>query len=293
MTSAQPEIEATTTTMLPEIEQSLSGRVIAVPESRELDVLVNLLARRGASVHRCPLVSIVDAPDPQPVRAWVERFIAEPPDLFVLLTGEGLRRLLGLVDQEVLDRDAFIRTLAATTIISRGPKPARVLRKLGLALPVMAAQPTTAGVIETLGEHDLAGKRVAVQLYGDDPNRPLGDYLESRAANVDYVAPYRYAGEASEDAILKMIDTMAKGRIDAIVFTSQAQVERLFKVAAASEVSEKLTRGLERTCVASIGPVVRATLANHRCRTDIEPEDRWFMKPLVAALGNQLGAAPR
>lgn len=46
---------------------TLAGRTIAVPETRELDIFSSMLERRGATVIRCPLVTILDAPDPQPV----------------------------------------------------------------------------------------------------------------------------------------------------------------------------------------------------------------------------------
>src|SRR5256885_8420178 len=49
--------------------QPLAGRTIAVPETRELEVFAAMLERRGASVVRCPLVAIRDAPDPAPVLA--------------------------------------------------------------------------------------------------------------------------------------------------------------------------------------------------------------------------------
>ena len=51
--------------------QSLANHTIAVPETRELDIFVGLLERRGARVIRCPLVAIKDASDPKPVLAWV------------------------------------------------------------------------------------------------------------------------------------------------------------------------------------------------------------------------------
>ena len=57
------------------VEQSLTGRVVAVPEARELDVFANLLERRGAIALRCPLVAICDAPDPAPVLEWLEWFL--------------------------------------------------------------------------------------------------------------------------------------------------------------------------------------------------------------------------
>ncbi len=54
----------------------LTGRYIALPESRELDLFAAMLVKRGAEVLRCPLVSIHDAPDQQPVLDWIVDFIA-------------------------------------------------------------------------------------------------------------------------------------------------------------------------------------------------------------------------
>ncbi len=55
---------------------TLTGRTVAVPETRELDVFSSMLERRGATVLRCPLVAILDAPDPQPVLEWLRAFCA-------------------------------------------------------------------------------------------------------------------------------------------------------------------------------------------------------------------------
>ena len=121
-------------------EQTLAGRTIAVPETRELDVFAAMLERRGATVLRCPLVAILDAPDPQPVLAWIREFNAAAFDDLILLTGEGLRRLLKCIDSNAPElKGEFIAQLARVRKITRGPKPARALRELGLK-PDIAAQ---------------------------------------------------------------------------------------------------------------------------------------------------------
>src|SRR5690606_29118245 len=102
-------------------QQTLSGRRIAVPETRELDVFAAMLERRGAEVLRCPLVAILDAPDPQPVLAWIRDFAAGACDDLVLLTGEGLRRLLACIDRhEPALRPAFVAELGRVRKITRG-----------------------------------------------------------------------------------------------------------------------------------------------------------------------------
>src|SRR5438309_11569328 len=80
-------------------KRPLEGRRIAVLEHRELDRLGAMLEAQGAATLRCPLVAIVDAPDPAPVVAWLRRFVEAPPDDLVLMTGEGLRRLRGFAER--------------------------------------------------------------------------------------------------------------------------------------------------------------------------------------------------
>src|SRR3954463_16371743 len=82
-----------------EIMGALSGRTIALPESRELDRLAQLLAEEGATTLRCPLIAIKDAPDQGPVEHWLRAFAAGGMDDVIFLTGEGLRRLLAAADR--------------------------------------------------------------------------------------------------------------------------------------------------------------------------------------------------
>src|SRR5882762_1184395 len=79
--------------------QPLAGRTVAVPETRELEVFAAMLERRGASVVRCPLVAIHDAPDPAPVLAFARGFAGGSCDDLILTTGEGLRRILACIER--------------------------------------------------------------------------------------------------------------------------------------------------------------------------------------------------
>jgi len=266
---------------------SLTGRVIAIAETRELDVFAALLERRGARVLRYPLVRIVDAPDPRPVLAWLHAFAARGCDDLILLTGEGLRRLLRCIElHEPALRPDFLSALGAVRKVTRGPKPARALRELGLASDLAATVPTTAGIIECLREQPLRGRRVGVQLYGGEPNRPLIEFLETAGASVTSVAPYRYADGPGAPEIEQLLARLRAGEIDAIAFTSKAQVERLFAAAPPGQVRA----ALNATNVAAVGPVVAETLATHGVEVGTQPASAWFMKPLSAALGELLAA---
>ncbi len=270
-------------------EQTLSGRTIAVPESRELDVFASMLERRGAIVLRCPLVAILDAPDPQPVLQWIQRFNGGNFDDLILMTGEGLRRLLSCIDRHEPDlRDGFVLELARIRKLTRGPKPAKALRELGLKPDIAAEVPTTAGVIDTLRSEDLVGRRVAVQLYGTDPNAPLIEFLNGAGARVASVAPYIYANKADDQAVVDLLTKMAAGEVDIIAFTSKSQVDRLFATAPAELIQE----ALRRTEVAAVGPVVRNALEAHSIHVRFMPRDSFFMKPLTSALEHALDESP-
>ncbi len=267
------------------IKPVLTGRTIAVSESREMDVLSGLLQRRGAQVKRYPLVSIVDAPDPRPILDWLRWFIHSPPACLVLMTGEGLYRLLALIDAAPdLTRASFQAALSQTTIVARGPKPAKALRSLNLLPDLAPAQATTDGVIALLQELNLQGKSVGIQLYGDNPNKPLVNYLKAQGAQVNTVAPYRYASDLGQQQVAELIQGMASGDVDTVVFTSKSQVGRLFSVASELNVSNQLQEGLARVLIASVGPVVEQALRRRGFHADIQPNARFFMKPLVQAI---------
>jgi uroporphyrinogen-III synthase len=273
-----------------EVDKPLTHRVVAVPETRQLDVLANLLLARGANVVRCPLVSIVDSPDTTAVVAWLRRLIANPPALIVFYTGEGIERLLGFAERAGIRRE-LLGVLGATRKLCRGPKPKRALRRLDLDPELDAREPTTAGVIATLDTLDLDGQRIAVQLYGGKEIPELARYLAGRGADVDWVAPYIYATESDDERVAELIGLLARGGIDAIAFTSQSQIERLVDLARKRGLDEALATGMRTTFVAAVGPVVADALQKAGFEADAMPEESYFMKPLVTLLEKELGEA--
>lgn len=270
------------------INDSLAGRVVAVPEARQLDVFCGLLERRGATVLRCPLVAIKDAPDAAPVLHWIGQFIAGSCDDLILLTGEGLRRLLSCIDQHRPEwREPFVQRLSQVRILSRGPKPARVLRELGLQPELMAAEPTTAGVIATLSGLSLQGRGIGVQLYGEVPNEPLIEFLRRAGAQPRIVAPYVYADAIEDEQVRALLRRMQAGEVDIIAFTSMAQVKRLFAVGEGMD----MVAAFAKVQVAAVGPVVRDALQQMGVTVNVMPEESFFMKPLVTVMSQQAGAA--
>jgi len=263
----------------------LSHRRIALAECREVDLLAEMLEKEGAEVMRCPLVAIQDTPDAATVNAWMDRAIARPFDVLILYTGEGVRRLLGFAERSGKKAE-LVAAFGTMKKLTRGPKPVKALREAGLLPELTAEAPTTEGVIATLEKQDLRGKRIGVQLYGQAPNAKLMDYLASRGAEVDAVAPYVYASEVDDKRVTDLIADMAAGKVAAIAITSSPQVKRLHEVADKAGLSAQLKDGWARTKVASIGPVATEELSHYGIVPDAVPERVFSLKPFVRAIAS-------
>jgi uroporphyrinogen-III synthase len=266
----------------------LNGYRILILETREEAQFSRLLAEQGADVLQCPMFTIHDAPDSAPIEAWIRRFVSRPCDDLVLMTGEGLRRLVKVARRMEVEQE-FIAAAAKPRKFARGPKPGRALREIGLEPQVTTEKPTSEGIAEMLARVDLNRHRVGLQLYPDKDHSALIGAISAQGANVDPVLPYVYDAQAAETNIITAIDEMANGAIDAIALTSSGQVRRLVEVAKAHGCETRLRDGLARTPIASVGPVVSEELQAHGLHTDIYPaNDAYFMKPLISAMATTL-----
>lgn len=272
--------------------ERLNGYRILILETREEAQFSRLLAEQGADVLQCPMFTIHDAPDAAPIEAWIRRAIERPLDDLMLMTGEGLRRLMKVVRRIGVEPE-FVDSLAKARKFARGPKPGRALREIGLEPQMTTEKPTSEGVAEMLSKLDLTGHRLGLQLYPDKDHATLIGAIKAQGAEVDTVLPYVYDAQAADANIVTAIEEMAQGRIDAIALTNLGQVRRLIEVARARGCEDRLRQGFERTPIASVGPAVSDELKSHGLRTDIYPaEDAFFMRPLISAMAAALSKNP-
>src|SRR5580704_10332554 len=201
----------------------LNGYRILILETREEAQFSRLLSEQGADVLQCPMFAINDAPDPAPIEAWIARAIDKPFDDLVLMTGEGLRRLMKIVRRIGVEKD-FIAALGRSRKFARGPKPGRALREVGLEPQQTTEKPTSEGIAEMLARLDLRGHRMGLQLYPDKDHGTLIGAITARGAEVDTVLPYVYDARAADANVVTAIEEMAEGRVDAIALTNLGQV---------------------------------------------------------------------
>ncbi|HZR76077.1 uroporphyrinogen-III synthase [Bradyrhizobium sp.] len=268
--------------------ERLNGYRILILETREEAQFSKLLTEQGADVLQCPMFTIEDVPDPAPVEAWIHGAIAEPFDELVLMTGEGLRRLLKAARRLGVDQN-FVAALGKARTFTRGPKPGKALREIGLEPQVTTEKPTTEGMIEMLSRVGLKGHRVGVQLYPEKDHSALLGAIAAQGGTTIPVTPYIYDARAADSHIVTAIEEMEAGRIDAIALTNLGQIRRLFDVARVKGYEARLREGLKKTLIASVGPAVSDELAAHGLSADIYPEgDAFFMRPLISAMAVEL-----
>ncbi|MFI4947444.1 MAG: uroporphyrinogen-III synthase [Alphaproteobacteria bacterium] len=194
----------------------LAGRRIAILEHREQDRLGGMLEAQGALTVRCPLVAIADAPDPAPVLAWLKRFIEAPPDDLVLMTGEGLRRLQGFAERAGMAPE-FRGALARVRTVTRGPKPARALREIGLTPGLRADPATSAGVAAALGSEEI------LQLIAEIEAGRIDVVAFTSAAQILQLIALARAADVEK----RLRDGLGRTRIAAVGPVVSAELERL------------------------------------------------------------------
>src|SRR5262249_29716038 len=102
---------------------------------------------------------------------------------------------------------------------------------------------------------------------------------------------YVYAPAADADHVADLIGRMVGGKLDAVVFTSSPQVDRLYEVASQRGLEAALKQGWERVKVAAVGPVVAENLRGRGARVDICPEQGLVMKTLVGMIARHFEAS--
>jgi uroporphyrinogen-III synthase len=264
----------------------MQGKTVAVLESRLGRQLVELIAKRGGRPLHAPALSEVADVDAGFVARLVADLQAHPAKIAIFQTGVGTQALFKATDALGVTT-ALLSLLAQMTVVARGPKPTGALRSRGVRIDLSAADPfTTAEVLQALQRVDMAGARVIVQRYGVS-NVELEQALAQRGARVIEIPTYRWALPDDTRPLVALIDALEKGEVDAVTFTNAAQVYNLFSIAEQQQRNDMLKAALDRTLVASIGPVCSDALGKYGVRVGIEAHPP-KLGPLVSALEQAL-----
>ena len=248
---------------------SLRGKNVAILESRLGRQLVELVEGRGGVAIHAPALAELPDLDPGAIAALVGSLEARPAKLAIFQTGVGTRALFAATDAlGVTTRLAEL--LARMVVAVRGPKPSGALRARGVRIDRSAADPfTTSEILDSIKDLPLKGERVIVQRHGS-ANVELDRALEARGAAVAEIPTYRWALPPDTAPLVSLIGALERDELHAVVLTNAEQVRNLFAVAGREGRAERLRAALNRTLVASIGPVASAALRDAGVRISLE-----------------------
>ncbi len=264
----------------------LDGKVIAFLEGRRAAEMADLIGRHHGVALAAPCLREVHSPDSPVLQSSIAAVLdLARLDVAIFLTGVGTTTIFESAAH--MGREAELRQrLAHAMVVVRGPKPTAVLRKLDVRIDASAPPPnTTADVLRELEVVDLHGQTVAVQLYGE-PNPQLSQTLAARGARVFELAPYVWDRPVDPAPILGLLDALDRHQVDALLVTSQAQVDNLFAVA------DEFARPVELANVAlgAQGPVAEAALTRRGLCVRIRPA-HGHMGALVLATADYFATA--
>lgn len=250
-------------------EQSagLAGRTVILLEARRAREIADLVRRYGGQPWSVPAMQELPPDDSSESVARLRQLCDQGPDVLVCLTGVGTRAMFELASQ--LGLEQRLREVFASAVVAiRGPKPAAVLRELGVRIDRTAAEPNTSREVLVALERDTF-RSAAVQLYGG-PDDELRMGLEARGVRVLELPLYRWAKPADTKPMLDMIDSA--DRAQALAVTSATQVRNVFSIAGSEGKADALRSKLDRLAVAAVGPVAAGALRELSVRVDVVPE---------------------
>jgi uroporphyrinogen-III synthase len=248
-------------------------RVLSL-ESRRAREIAQLIANAGGVPIVAP--STQDVPvDPSDDELKLVRGILDGDyDQVIFMTGVGARALLQVAHSNY-PAEELRAALARTCVIVRGPKPAAVMREFNIPFALAAPEPNTwQEVVRVLDDNrekiELRGRRVAIQEHGE-PSPELYAALRERGADVFPVRVYRRELPEDTRPLEDAVRALSSGTVDVVLFTSSVQLVHALHIAKKLGLDRKFLSALQRTVVASIGPIASETLRKNGISVDLEP----------------------
>jgi uroporphyrinogen-III synthase len=250
-----------------------NGQRVLSFESRRAKEIAQLIRNYGGVPIVAPSMRAMQTPNDSESAA-IKDILNNEFAVIIFMTGVGARALVQGADG-ICPRNELLDRLRRTAIVVRGPKPAAVMRELGLSVTISVPEPNTwREIVTALDENadkvPLKGTRVAIQEHGE-PSEELYTALRQRGAAVTAIRVYRWELPEDTGPLKAAIREVARNAVDVVMFTSSVQFVHALQVAQELNLREQFMAGLEHAKVASIGPVCSQTLQENGIRIDIQP----------------------
>lgn len=257
-------------------EQSKAGfqglRVGAL-ESRMATEMERFILRHGGVPLVAPSMRELPLSENPHALECGQELLAGQLDMVILLTGVGFRTLLDVL-QTRHSFQAITAALRKTVLVVRGPKPALVLKEIGIQPNILVPEPNTwkdtLHALDASYPDGLQGMRVAVQEYGVS-NTEFLEGLRERGAEVRPVPVYRWTLPDDLGPLKNLLQEVMDGAVPVLLITNAVQVEHIIDVLGSDEKVNLFRKALHRMMVASIGHVASERLRHYGFPVDLEP----------------------
>jgi uroporphyrinogen-III synthase len=198
--------------------------------------------------------------------------------------------------------------LQGTTVVARSFKPKVALANHGIKTDIIPEENTAEGIAKLLKSFSMANRKIAVLWHGSY-SPLLKNELNAVGAEVFESSTYKYSFELKESGasilemmgfksippderkVVKLLEDIGKGRIDAITFTSPPSARDLFKIAESYHLKKPLQYHLNKeVIVVAVGPSTMKAIEENDVHVDVIPQV-YKMGTMIKSLTDYLGQA--
>jgi uroporphyrinogen-III synthase len=242
-------------------------------ESRRAQEIAQLIRNNGGEPIVAPSTREVETPNEEESKL-IAGILKNEFDAIIFMTGVGSRALVQAAES-VSSREEFLAALRRTRIVVRGPKPAAAMREFDVPVKLAVPEPNTwREIVKALDDNPekvpLSKQRIAVQEHGE-PSPDLYAALRERGAEVFAARVYRWELPEDTGPLKEAVRALTNGEVDIVLFTSSVQYIHAVQIASEMGLKMEFAAALNRSMVASIGPIATETLRKNGVRVDFEP----------------------
>ncbi|MGI8491232.1 MAG: uroporphyrinogen-III synthase [Acidimicrobiales bacterium] len=269
-------------------EPNVRGCTVGITADRRGKDQAVMWRRLGAEVIHGAALDTVAAPNLEELRAHTDELIATPPDYLIANTGLGVRTWLDHASEWGV-REALCTSLGQARVAARGPKAAGAVRGAGLALWWRSPDEQLHSVTEHLLEEGVSGRRVALQLHGEDCHE-MTAALRGAGATVIELPVYRWTLPADRLPAQALIEACCAGEVDALTFTAGPAARNLAALADdMGRHGELLDVVNAQMVVGCVGPVCAGVAREEGFANPLVPE-HWRLGAMVTKVAAALTA---
>lgn len=252
----------------------LFGKTIVVTRAREqASDLVRQLSHLGAHCLEYPMIAIAPTEDFRPLDTAIQEMHAYQWIIFTSVNG------VNCFFERLYHNGGDARSLGHISTACIGPATAERLMQFGIKSDIVPKSYRAEAIIEAFQKEDIKNKRILLPRAKEA--RPiLPVELRKMGAAVDEISVYN-TQRVEEEKSDALIESMEKGEIDLVTFTSSSTV-RNFKARLPVDQFDQLIR---KTTFASIGPITSDTAAEMGFQIEVTA-DEYTIDGLTRAILN-------